>query len=57
MQYWCIDGKDTIYVARLRNKGKTSFSEFLIIKKRSRKPHLYLNSSSGKGRGLISLLG
>ena len=27
IQYWCIDGKYRIYVARLRNWGKTSFSE------------------------------
>jgi hypothetical protein len=27
IQYWCIDGKYRIYVARLRNEGKTSFSE------------------------------
>ena len=27
IQYWCIDGKYQIYVARLRNWGKTSFSE------------------------------
>jgi len=27
IQYWCIDGKYRIYVARLRNGGKTSFSE------------------------------
>jgi hypothetical protein len=25
IQYWCIDGKYRIYVARLRNGGKTSF--------------------------------
>ena len=25
MQYWCIDGKYRIYVARLRNGGKMSF--------------------------------
>jgi len=27
IQYWCIDGKYRIYVARLRNGGKTSFVE------------------------------
>ena len=27
IQYWCIDGKDRIYVARRRNEKKTSFSE------------------------------
>jgi hypothetical protein len=27
IQYWCIDGKYRIYVARLRNRGKMSFSE------------------------------
>ena len=27
IQYWCIDGKDRIYVARRRNGKKTSFSE------------------------------
>ena len=26
-QYWCIGGKYRIYVARLRNGGKMSFSE------------------------------
>ena len=25
IQYWCIDDKYRIYVARLRNGGKTSF--------------------------------
>jgi hypothetical protein len=25
IQYWCIDGKYRIYVARLRNGEKTSF--------------------------------
>jgi hypothetical protein len=25
IQYWCIDGKHRIYVARLRNWGKTNF--------------------------------
>jgi hypothetical protein len=25
IQYWCIDRKYRIYVARLRNGGKTSF--------------------------------
>ena len=25
IQYWCSDGKYIIYVARLRNGGKTSF--------------------------------
>jgi len=25
IQYWCIDGKYRIYVARLRNGGKMSF--------------------------------
>jgi hypothetical protein len=34
IQYWCIDGKYTIDVARLRNGERTSFSEFLIIKER-----------------------
>jgi hypothetical protein len=28
-QYWCIDGKYRIYVARLRNGGKMSFSEYV----------------------------
>jgi hypothetical protein len=28
IQYWCIDGKYRIYVARLRNGGMTSISEF-----------------------------
>ena len=27
MQYWCIDGKYIIDVARLRNEEKTSLSE------------------------------
>ena len=27
MQYWCIDGKYKIYVARFRNGGKMSFRE------------------------------
>ena len=27
IQYWCIDRKYRIYVMRLRNGGKTSFSE------------------------------
>ena len=27
IQYWCIDGKYRIYVAKLSNGGKTSFSE------------------------------
>jgi len=27
IQYWCIDGKYRIYVARLRNGGNTSFWE------------------------------
>ena len=27
IQYWCIDGKDRIYVARRRNEKKTRFSE------------------------------
>jgi hypothetical protein len=26
IQYWCIDRKHIIYVARLRNEGKTSTS-------------------------------
>jgi hypothetical protein len=30
IQYWCIDGKYRIYVARLRNGGKTRFSESSI---------------------------
>jgi hypothetical protein len=31
IQYWCIDGKYRIYVTRLRNGGKTSFSEFFHL--------------------------
>ena len=31
IQYWCIDGKYRIYVARFRNGGKTSFSEFFHL--------------------------
>ena len=27
IQYWCIDGKYRMYVARLRNGEKTSISE------------------------------
>jgi hypothetical protein len=30
IQYWCIDGKDRMYVARRRNGKKTSFSENLL---------------------------
>ena len=27
MRYWCIDGKYRMYEARLRNEGKTKFSD------------------------------
>ena len=27
IQYWCIDGKDRIYVVRRRSEKKTSYSE------------------------------
>ena len=30
MQYWCIDGKYRIYVARLRNGERPAFSEYCI---------------------------
>jgi hypothetical protein len=29
IQYWCVDGKNRIDVVRLRNGGKTSFSEYM----------------------------
>ena len=32
IQYWCIDGKYRIYVARIRNGGKTSFIANLSIR-------------------------
>ena len=31
MQYWYIDGKYRIYVAKLRNGGKTSFNHINVI--------------------------
>jgi hypothetical protein len=30
IQYWCIDGKYRIYVARLRNGERRAFSEYCI---------------------------
>jgi hypothetical protein len=39
IQYWCIDGKYRIYVARFRNKEKTSFSE--LFHSFRAKPHKF----------------
>jgi hypothetical protein len=54
IQYWCIDGKYRIYVARLRNRGKTSFMTRVWLNSYIR---IMWKVLLWQGCGLIALLG
>jgi len=56
IQYWCINGKCRIYVARLRNEEKTSFSESFHHFHAVNTPILYLSCNSICKKMLFTLI-